>query len=130
MGQSRRVFVKWAILLCVMAVAHLVPDEAEAHAALVKSDPGRRATLASSPAKIRLWFNEKLEPAYSTIKLFDSNDSVISTNAAVVDVENPKQISLAIPALKPAAYRVKYRVLSLDGHVVESSFTFTIRPAQ
>jgi copper resistance protein C len=130
MNQGRRLFVERAILICVLVFAYFVPHDAQAHAALVKSDPGKRATLAISPAKIRLWFNEKLEPAYSTVKLLDSSHSVLATDAAVVDGENPKQISLAIPALKPGSYRVKYRVLSLDGHVVESSFSFTIRPAQ
>ncbi len=130
MDQGRRLFVERVLIICILALAYIVPHEAHAHAALVKSDPGRRAMLASSPVKIRLWFNEKLEPAYSTVRLLDGSDSVIATDAAVVEGENPKLISLAIPALKPGSYRVKYRVLSLDGHVVESSFSFTIRPAQ
>jgi copper resistance protein C len=130
MDQGRRLIVERVILICLLAFAYFVPHECQAHAALVKSDPGRRAMLASSPVKIRLWFNEKLEPAYSRVRLLDGGDSVITTDAAVVDVENPKLISLPIPALKPGSYRVKYRVLSLDGHVVESNFSFTIRPAQ
>lgn len=130
MNHSRRWIAELALLFCAFFVIWVVPNEANAHAALVKADPGKRATLASSPAKIRLWFNEKLEPAYSTVKVLESNGSQISTEAARVDSENPKLLILAIPILKPGTYRVKYRVLSMDGHAVESSFVFTIRPAQ
>jgi methionine-rich copper-binding protein CopC len=32
-----------------------------------------------------------------------------------------------VPALPAGAYTVKYRVLSVDGHVVEAELTFTVR---
>jgi hypothetical protein len=39
----------------------------------------------------------------------------------------PTRLSVAVPPLPAGAYTVKYRVLSVDGHVVEAQFGFTVR---
>jgi methionine-rich copper-binding protein CopC len=44
-----------------------------------------------------------------------------------LEPEDPKLLSVGLPALVPGTYTVKYRVLSVDGHVVESQFSFTLR---
>jgi len=44
-----------------------------------------------------------------------------------VDPENPKKLSVALPVLAMGIYTVKYRVLSVDGHIVEDQFSFTVR---
>lgn len=107
----------------------LAPLLASAHAALVKSEPARRATLSKAPAQIRLWFNERLEPAYASIKLY-GEDGVkqIETGNATVDAQDPKLLVLDLPPLPPGQYTVKYRVLSVDGHTVDYGYTFTIKP--
>ena len=48
----------WAALLGLL----LLPAPALPHAVLVKSVPAQRAALAESPARVELWFNERLEP--------------------------------------------------------------------
>lgn len=122
---AARIFIS-----CILAVAFLMPSESYAHAKLVKSDPGRRAIIKTAPKEIRLWFNEKLEPAYSTAVLLDDKDKPVATGPAMISRDDPKRISLALDALAPGIYRVKYRVLSIDGHVVDSSFTFTLQAAR
>jgi methionine-rich copper-binding protein CopC len=36
-------------------------------------------------------------------------------------------LSVSLPALSPGTYTVRYRVLSVDGHVVEGEFPFAVR---
>jgi methionine-rich copper-binding protein CopC len=36
-------------------------------------------------------------------------------------------LSIGVPALPAGVYTVKYRVLSVDGHIVEAEFAFTVR---
>jgi methionine-rich copper-binding protein CopC len=36
-------------------------------------------------------------------------------------------MSVGVPPLPAGPYTVKYRVLSVDGHVVEAQFNFTVR---
>jgi copper resistance protein C len=101
-----------------------------AHATLVKSDPGPRAVLTAAPKQIRLWFNEKLEPAYSSISVTNANDRPVSRASAILSKDDPKLLTLVIAeVLPPGRYKVKYRALSVDGHAVESSFAFTVKPS-
>lgn len=125
MSRRRRVVVA---ILAASGVA-LIPMLAQAHAALVRSEPARRATLSKPPTQIRLWFNERLEPAYASIKLFGADGTKqIETRNAAVDAADPKLLVLELPPLAPGQYTVKYRVLSVDGHTVDYGYTFTIKP--
>ena len=105
----------------------LSPPLAFAHAYLVKSVPAGRATLFSSPGRIQLWFNERLEPKYSSASVYDPGGKRVDADHARVSVEDPKQLSVALKQLPAGRYTVKFGVLSVDGHVVEQSFPFTIR---
>jgi hypothetical protein len=110
-----------AALLC------LPPLVASAHALLDKSEPARRATLAKAPAVVRLWFNERLEPAFSSLDVVDAVGRPVTSQAARVSAQDAKLLELALPALAPGVYTVRYKVLSVDGHTVKASFTFTVK---
>jgi methionine-rich copper-binding protein CopC len=105
----------------------LFPSLAGAHAYLVKSVPAGRATLFASPGTIQLWFNERLEPLYSFASVLDSDGKRVDLNDARVSAGDPKHLAVGVRQLQPGRYTVKFRVLSVDGHVVEQSFPFTIR---
>jgi copper resistance protein C len=105
----------------------LLPAPLWAHAYLVKSVPAQRAVLYRAPVKIQLWFNERLEPRYSSFSVSESTGDVIKTIQSKVDSVDTKLIAATTKALPPGRYLVKFRVLSVDGHVVEDHFTFTIK---
>jgi len=113
--------------LLPLALICLIPSVASAHAYLVKSVPAGRATLFSSPAKVQLWFNERLEAKYSSASVYDPDGKRVDADNAQVSGDAPKQLSIALKQLQAGRYTVKFRVLSVDGHVVEQSFPFTIR---
>ena len=54
-----------AVVAALLASA-LAGPAADAHAVLVRSSPAHRAVLTQAPERVDLWFNERLEPAYST----------------------------------------------------------------
>lgn len=105
----------------------LAPSSVFAHAYLVRSIPAQRAVLLRAPAKIQLWFNEALEAKYSTLSMTDDAGKSVALSAVEVGAENPKRITAAIKSLPAGRYLVKYRVLSVDGHIVQDQFTFTIK---
>ena len=115
--------VRGALLLSLLS-----PSSLWAHAYLVKSVPPQRATLYRAPAKIQLWFNERLEPRYSSFTLSANDGKVVETIKSEVDSNDAKLISAPLKPLPPGRYLVKFRVLSVDGHVVEDQFPFTIKP--
>jgi methionine-rich copper-binding protein CopC len=100
---------------------------AEGHAALVKAAPGQRATLSQAPPRVELTFSERLEPAYSRVMVLDQAGRQVDLKDAAVPREDGTRLTVSLPALRPGTYTVRYRVLSVDGHVVESDFPFTIR---
>ena len=105
----------------------LAPASLSAHAYLVKSVPAQRAVLLRAPAKIQLWFNERLEPRYSSIAVSDSRGNPVDTGKSEVSAGDPRQLSTSVKSLPAGRYLVKYRVLSVDGHIVQDQFPFTIK---
>jgi copper resistance protein C len=100
-----------------------------AHAALVRSDPPRRAVLTQPPAQIRLWFNETIEPEYSSITLLDVAGQPVPTGRPALSPTDPKLLVLDLPPLTAGEYTVRYRVNSIDGHIVEASYRFRLKAA-
>jgi copper resistance protein C len=113
----------FALSLLVLAL----PQIAAAHALLLKTSPPRRAVLRDPPKQVELWFNERLEPAYSTVTLAAKDGAVLKTERASVGDQDARRLSLPLPALGPGSYTVRFRVLSVDGHLAEDSFTFVVR---
>jgi methionine-rich copper-binding protein CopC len=114
----------WLLALAVL----LAPGGADAHAFLVKSAPARRATLGQPPSRVELWFNERIEPAYSTVSVWDTGNARVDREDVAVAAADPKLLTVSLQPLRPGAYTVRFRVLSVDGHLVESSFPFTVGP--
>jgi copper resistance protein C len=105
----------------------VIPSTCWSHAYLVKSSPARRAVLPGAPARLVLWFNERLEAQFSQVTVWNTQGQQVDRSDVQVDPADAKQLSVGIQTLPAGTYTVKYRVLSVDGHVVESEFSFTVR---
>jgi methionine-rich copper-binding protein CopC len=112
--------------LVMLSALLLAPSPLWAHAYLVKSTPAQGAVLHHSPTKIQLWFSERLEPQYSSFNVTDASGKPVPTEKVEVSTGNPKHLSAPIKPLPPGRYLIKYRVLSVDGHIVQSQLLFTI----
>jgi copper resistance protein C len=109
-----------SLLLCM-------PTSAWPHAQLVKSVPASRAGLSKAPAQVQLWFNERLEARFCYLAVWNAAGQQVDSGDVQVDPTNAKKLSVGLPALASGLYTVKYRVLSVDGHIVEGQFPFTVR---
>ncbi|MDH5480906.1 MAG: copper resistance protein CopC [Nitrosomonas sp.] len=120
--------IKHVVILMTLMLAMLVQVKSVlAHATLVKSEPPRRATLFEAPKQVQLWFNEEIEGSYALITVLDSDKKPITDEKPKAVPDDLKSVVLAIPEVEPGNYTVEYRVLSTDGHVVESSYNFRIK---
>ncbi len=120
--------LKRVMVGAVMAMAMGLPvTPALAHALLVKAEPPRRAVLTEAPSQIRLWFNEEIEGAYSSLVVLDAEKNSVTEVTLHLAPDDQKSIVLPLPNLASGRYSVTFRVLSVDGHVVESSFDFTVK---
>jgi hypothetical protein len=120
---------RWAIaaLAGALGAGALAGTAALAHAVLVRSVPSHRAALGQMPERVQLWFNERLEPAYSTVSVWNEAGAQVDDRDVTVGPDDPRRLSVAVSAREAGIYTVKYRVLSVDGHVVDSRFTFTVK---
>jgi len=114
-----RALLRPIAVLSLLAVASL-PAPADSHAVLVRSTPAARH-------RVRLWFNERLEPAFSNATVWSGSGARMDRQDVRVGPDDPKQLSVALPALDPGTYTVRFRVLSVDGHIVEGNFLFTVK---
>jgi hypothetical protein len=125
-ARARRHALALRTALTLMLLVASVP-QAAAHAMLVKAEPARRAVLSRGPAQVRLWFNERLEPAFSTLSVRDADGRPVEHQSPQVAARDPKLLELALPVLPAGTYTVRYQVLSIDGHTVKSSYSFTVK---
>ncbi len=114
-----------AVLL--LAALWFAPAEAWAHAYLAKATPAQRAVVFSPPSHVQLLFSERLEPKFCTVSVTDAKGNSVDNADLKVDEENPKMLTVGLKPLPAGAYNVQFRVLSVDGHVVNDKFTFTVR---
>lgn len=105
----------------------LLPAAGWSHAYLVRSTPAARAAVGRSPERVQLWFNERLEPAYSRVSVWNREGSRVDAGDVAVGPAEATRLSVGVPPLPAGVYTVKYRVLSVDGHIVEAQFQFTVR---
>ena len=62
--------------------------------------------------------------------MIDSGGKRVDLDNVAVDTNDPKRISVGVKPLAPGQYKIRFRVLSVDGHVVEDEVPFTIRDTQ
>ena len=101
---------------------------AGAHAHLQRADPRAKSTVHTSPAQVRLWFTEQLEPAFSSVQVVNESGQRVDKGDSQVDPASPKQLRISLTSLSPGTYKVIWRVLSVDTHVTEGNFTFRVAP--
>jgi len=99
-------------------------SSARAHSLLLESAPAADALLAAPPPEISLRFNNRIEKKLSTIRLLDERGGV---RPLAMLADGPADcLTATVPSLDPGAWRVEWRVLSTDGHVVSGRFSFRV----
>jgi methionine-rich copper-binding protein CopC len=112
-----------SILLAILIWAFGSAGPANAHAALDRANPRVGSTVASAPRTVSLFFTQNIEPALSTIEV---------RNAAGARVDQGKargggnSLTIGLKALSPGTYQVHWRVLSVDTHKTEGTFSFQV----
>lgn len=103
------------------------PLAASAHTHMEKSDPADKATLATAPQSVQLWFSDKVAAEWSKIVVTDSSGNRVDQEQVSADAADPKHIEAGLKALGPGDYTVDWNVISGDGHRVKGSFTFSVQ---
>ena len=112
------------IIILLIFVAGLV--RLEAHAFLERAEPAVGTTVQQSPSEVQIRFTENIEPAVSSIQVFDASGKEVDKRDLHLDRSDHALLHISLPQLGVRTYKVVWRVVSVDTHVTKGSFTFRI----
>jgi copper resistance protein C len=121
---------KLATVVGVACLALLgLATPASAHNALVSSSPAENATVQDSPTKIELVFDKPVQKGEGLNTVSVTGPEKTGWKTGDVDVSGNKATA-SLDELGPAGeYRVKYRIVSADGHPVTGEVLFELTKA-
>ena len=110
----------------VLSASVLASGQASAHAKLVTSDPAANTTVAA-PKAIRLTFNEKLAPAFSTFELAMA-DGMKAPVKTTVSADKKTITGVPTGRLMAGAYKITWHAAAADdGHRMDGTLAFTVK---
>ena len=106
-------------------------DVAMRHLKLVRSSPAADSVMATSPDAIRLWLSEPAEAPVSKIALATDAGTAIAVGAVTRDAAKDAPLGAKITKpLSAGGYKVTWKAMSKDGHVVNGTFGFRVGSAK
>ena len=99
---------------------------ADAHAMLDRANPAVGGTVATAPRAVTLTFTEKIEAALSTVRVEDASGARVDQGKPQLEGGNRNVLRVNLKVLGPGTYKVTWKVLSVDTHRTEGSFTFQV----
>lgn len=111
--------------LMLLLLASLSAGDACAHAFLDHAEPRVGNKVGNPPREVTLWFTQKLEAAFSSITVTGPSGQRVDSGKARVSGD---QMSVSLKGGGTGTYHVNWRVLSVDTHTTDGSFTFQVGP--
>lgn len=111
----------------LLVAACLMPGMAFAHAFLDHASPAAGSQSAASPQSVDLSYSEPVEPAFSTVRVTDTDGATHEVGSPTVR-EGGRLLSVALKPLPPGVYTVEWHVTSVDTHKTQGRFIFTVKP--
>jgi len=121
----------WATVLILIVLTPSQLSSVQAHTALVTSTPAAGEDLEEFPDRVELRFNEPLlnlgDEEANYFKLFSPAGEQLRLSA--LSVEGSLLSATVLDKRTEAGeYRIEYRVVAGDGHVIRGDIAFTITP--
>jgi len=110
-------------LIATFGLPLLGIGDAAAHAFLDHASPRVGTAVATAPREVTLWFTQKLEAAFSGVRVTNAAGQRVDAGGTRV---NGSGISVTLRSGGTGAYRVEWKVLSVDTHTTEGNFTFRV----
>jgi copper resistance protein C len=102
-------------------------SHAWAHAFLDHAEPKVGSAVTNSPAEIKIWFTQELEPAFSKLEVQDAQGKEVDKKDAHLDAKDKSLFLISLPRLPAGTYTVIWHVVSVDTHRTQGRFEFTVK---
>jgi copper transport protein len=113
--------------LVAVLTALAFPASAFAHASLEHTWPSFRQRVETSPASVRLNFDQTVTALPGSVTVYSAGGKVVSSAAR--SGADKHFVVTPVRRLPKGPYTVRWHVLATDGHVVSGVFTFGVRYA-
>ncbi len=110
-------------LLIVGLLLMLGANSAHAHAIIMESAPAKNATVTGPDIAVKLRYNSRVDAKRSVIKLLGPDKQ--SQMLPVSDKSTEDTLVTSITGLAPGSYKLRWQVLSVDGHITRGDIPFT-----
>ena len=121
-------YARLSFLLLVTGSAMAAAPRARMHTQLKKSLPAANDTVPA-PAKVQLWFSEKIELPFSRVTVKNVAGVPMTVGKlAYADASDTAAVIVPIgESLAPGEYTVGWSAAAVDGHPTKGSFKFVVR---
>ena len=109
-----------------MSVLLFAASAAHAHAIILSSRPTSGAQVAGRTLPVHLRFNSRIDQERSRLELIAPDGS--STALPLGATGRPDVIAATAEDLKAGSYRLRWQVMSLDGHITRGDIPFDVNP--
>ncbi len=99
-----------------------------AHAALISVEPQPESVLDTAPKHLDLLFSDPIELSLAKIAVYDGSGEQVRTGRPHHVGGQRESVRASLPKLDDGSYIVTWRVVSIDSHPVQASFTFQVGP--
>jgi copper transport protein len=107
----------WFLLACAPALAH---------ANLVGASPRPGGEVSKPPERVELRFSEPVDAEFDPVVVRTVSGARVDAHNAHVDPEDARVVLADLERVPEGSYTVKWRVTSIDGHVVEGRYAFAV----
>ena len=121
--------IKSIISICLIFII-FIPAKAQCHVFPEKSSPEVGSTVTQAPLEIKIWFDGKLEAAFSKISVMSEDNIEVDKKDSHVDQSNPVLLEVNLKKLEPGKYHVYWNAISRDGHHTQGDFFFIYKKGQ
>lgn len=121
------VFLRLSAALVITLTAALVfwsQDRAQAHAIIVESSPSVGTEMPGPDVAVALHYNNRIDKARSRLTLLVGEQTILKL--PIDEGGAPDVITAKATGLAPGAYRLRWQVLALDGHITRGEIPFTV----
>lgn len=123
-----RIVLIAAQVFFAILIAAVITTPANAHAVLKSSSPKNNAVLQTSPQRMVLQFDARIEKTVTQVTLLDGKSQQVPLHLTPnwYTAGSPDQLIIPLPSLKPGNYQINYRIMATDGHITPGFIRFTV----
>ncbi len=107
--------ILFVLIFTQTGICHIFPKN---------SYPKVGSAISKRPAKVKIWFDGEVEPAFSKIRVLLNDSTEVDKKNSHVDNNNKALLEVDLKDIQPGKYHVYWTAFSKDGHRSEGDYFF------